>query len=212
MATRQMATRQTATTRTTDAGPHAPDGAVGTSDPPVIVARIVRAHGMRGGLLLEAETDHAEALFRPGRRLRLVSDTPARTGERVAPPAAGPEALTLETARPHSGRWLVTAPEVADRTAAESLRGAHLGVPREELPDLPDGGYLLHDLVGMSVREGGETIGTIREVYDQPGGPLLALDVAGRERLIPFQADFVVELDIDGRVLHMTLPAGLFDI
>ena len=173
-----------------------------TSDTPVIVARVARAHGMRGGLLLEAETDHAEALFRPGRRLRLVGDTPARWLE----------TLTLETARPHSGRWLVTVPEVADRTAAESLRGAHLGVPREELPDLPDGGYLLHDLVGMSVREGGETIGTIREVYDQPGGPLLALDVAGRERLIPFQADFVVEMDIDARVLHMTLPAGLLDI
>lgn len=168
------------------------------SGAPVIVARIVRPHGIRGGLLLQAETDHAEALFEAGRRLQLV-DSDAR-------------ALTLETARPHSGRWLVEVREVADRTAAEGLRGARLGVPRDELPDLPQGGYLLHDLIGMSVCEAGATIGVIREVYDQPGAPLLALEVGGRERLIPFQADLVVELDLDAGEVHMTLPAGLLDI
>ena len=102
--------------------------------------------------------------------------------------------------------------EVADRNAAETLRGARLGVPREELPELPDGGYLLHDLVGMSVCDAGETIGVVRDVYDQPGAPLLALDVSGRERLVPFQADLVEDLDFRLGVVHMTLPAGLLEI
>ncbi|WP_419947869.1 ribosome maturation factor RimM [Candidatus Palauibacter sp.] len=176
---------------------------------PVIVARVVRPHGIRGALLLESETDHAETLFQPGRRLHVVGRAPS-VGE--APSAGEARWLTLEAARLHGGRWLVETREVADRTAAEALRGARLGVPREDLPELPDGGYLLHDLVGMSVREAGETIGVIRDVYDQPAAPLLALDVSGRERLIPFQADFVVELDFDQRVVHMTLPAGLLDI
>lgn len=180
------------------------------SDVPVIVARIARPHGIRGGLLLEAETDHAEALFRAGRRLDLF-DARADTG---APPggAPRPRALTVESARLHGRRWLVEVREVADRTAAEKLRGARLGVPREELPDLPDGGYLLHDLIGMSVCEADVTIGVIREVYDQPGAPLLALDVGGRERLIPFEADLVVELDFEAGEVHMELPAGLLDI
>ena len=64
----------------------------------------------------------------------------------------------------------------------------------------------------MSVCEAGATIGVIREVYDQPGAPLLALEVGGRERLIPFQADLVVELDLEAGEVHMTLPAGLLDI
>jgi 16S rRNA processing protein RimM len=118
----------------------------------------------------------------------------------------------METARLHSGRWLVEVREVADRTAAEKLRGARLGVPREELPDLPDGGYLLHDLIGMSVCEADMTIGVIREVYDQPGAPLLALEVDGRERLVPFEAELVVELDFEAGEVHMKLPAGLLDI
>ncbi len=187
-------------------------------DAPVIVARIARPHGIRGGLLLEAETDRAEALFQAGRRLQLIhagadpgvgrgADAGARAGD-----ALQPRALTLETAKLHGGRWLVEVREVADRTTAEGLRGARLGVPREELPDLPDGGYLLHDLIGMSVCEGDTTIGVIRDVYDQPGAPLLALDVAGRERLIPFQADLVVELDFETGEVDMNLPAGLLDI
>ena len=195
------------------------------SDAPVIVARIARPHGIRGALLLEAETDHAEALFRAGRRLDLLdTGTDARPGTGpgadagaradVGTPAGAPRprALTVETARLHGRRWLVEVREVADRTAAEKLRGARLGVPREELPDLSDGGYLLHDLVGMSVCEADMTIGVIREVYDQPGAPLLALDVGGRERLIPFEADLVVELDFEAGEVHMKLPAGLLDI
>ena len=200
------------------------------SDAPVIVARIARPHGIRGGLLLEAETDHAEALFRAGRRLDLIdAGAGARPGagpRADARPGAGaragagagaggalrPRALTVETARLHGGRWLVEVREVADRTAAEELRGARLGVPREELPELPDGGYLLHDLIGMSVCEAEMTIGVIREVYDQPGAPLLAVDDAGRERLIPFEADLVVELDFEAGEIHMKLPAGLLDI
>ncbi|MDE2945425.1 MAG: ribosome maturation factor RimM [Gemmatimonadota bacterium] len=192
------------------------------SDAPVIVARIARPHGIRGGLLLEAETDHAEALFQAGRRLHLIdqgADTVARTdtgGRADATARAGgappPRALTVETARLHGGRWLVEVREVADRTAAERLRGARLAVPREELPDLPDGGYLLHDLIGLSVCEEDTTIGVIREVYDQPGAPLLALDVDGRERLVPFEADLVVDLDFEAGEVRMKLPAGLLDI
>ncbi|WP_419862148.1 ribosome maturation factor RimM [Candidatus Palauibacter sp.] len=189
------------------------------SDAPVIVARIARPHGIRGGLLLEAETDHAEALFRAGRRLDLIdaaSDARAGAAARAdagAPTGAPrPRALTVETARPHGRRWLVEVREVADRTTAEKLRGARLGVPREELPNLPDGGYLLHDLIGMSVCDADMTIGVIREVYDQPGAPLLALDVDGRERLIPFEAELVVELDFEAGEVHMKLPAGLLDI
>lgn len=184
------------------------------SDAPVIVARIARPHGLRGGLLLEAETDHADALFRAGRRLGLVdagADARADTGLRTGG-ALRPRALTVETARPHGGRWLVEVREVADRTAAEQLRGARLAVPREELPDLPDGGYLLHDLIGMSVCDADMTIGVVREVYDQPGAPLLALDSGGRERLIPFEAELVVELDFEAGEVHMKLPAGLLDI
>ncbi len=172
----------------------------------MVVARIARAHGIHGGLLLDAETDHAEALFQPGRRLHVVWG--ARAGE--AAHAVG--SLTLTSAQLHGRRWLVATEQLADRTAAEALRGAKLTVPREALPDLAEGGYLLHDLVGMTVLADGEPLGVIQEVYDQPGAPLLEVEVQGRERLIPFKKGVVDEVSLEAGEVHVTLPTGLLDI
>ncbi len=170
------------------------------SDDPVIVARVARAHGIHGGLLLDAETDTPEALFQTGRRLRVVGST------------GGPPEVELTTARFHSGRWLVTVAGVSDRAAAEALRGAHLTVPRSELPDFPEDGLLLHDLIGMRVVEDEKELGEIRDVYDMPQGPMLAVDIDGRERLIPYEDPFVTLVDVDAGTVVVDLPAGLLDI
>jgi len=169
-------------------------------DDPVIVARVARAHGLHGGLLLDAETDTPEALFQTGRRLRVV-------GVAGAPPE-----VELTNAQFHSGRWLVAVAGVSDRTAAERLRGAHLTVLRSELPDFPDDGLLLHDLIGMTVVEGETELGEIRDVYDMPQGPMLAVDIEGRERLIPYDEPFVTRVDPDAGTVVVELPAGLLDI
>lgn len=168
---------------------------------PVIVARVARAHGIRGALLLEAETDHAEALFQPGQRLHVVH------ARETVPPT-----LTLSSARPHQDRWLVEVQEVADRTGAETCRGAQLAVDRADLPELPEGGYLLHDLIGMLVVDGEQPLGEVTDVYDQPGSPLLAVDVEGRERLVPFQPGLVERVDVAERRVYVTLPEGLLEI
>lgn len=170
------------------------------SDEPVIVARVARAHGIHGALLLDAETDAPEALFRKGRRLRVVGG------------AGAPAEVELVEGRPHSGRWLVFARELTDRTAAERLRGATLTVPRNELPDLAEGGILLHDLIGLEVAEGDRVLGEIRDVYDLPAGPMLSVRVEDGERLIPFDPAFVEEVDFEAGRVAVTLPKGLLEI
>ena len=171
-----------------------------TSNESVIVARIARAHGIHGGLLLDVETDYAEALFRPGQRLHVVGEA-HQLGE-----------VTLTEARPHSGRWLVHMQDIPDRTAAEALRGASLGIPRSDLPDLPADGYLLNDLIGMTVVEGDHSFGTITDVYDFPSGPMLAVDIEGQERLIPFQPEIVDSVETAAEKVNVTLPKGLLDV
>jgi len=166
----------------------------------VTVARIARAHGLDGGLLLDAETDQPEVLFQAGRRLRVVGAS------------NGPAEVTLARARPHSGRWLVHMVDVTDRTTAEGLRGARLTVPRRDLPGLAEGAYLLHDLIGMSVVENGTALGTVREVYDLPAGPMLSVEVGDREQMIPLDDALLDEVDLDAGAIHVTLPRGLLEI
>jgi 16S rRNA processing protein RimM len=169
------------------------------TDDPVIVARVARAHGLHGGLLLDSETDAPEALFQTGRRLRVVG-------------RGGPAEIELVTVQFHSGRWLVTVTGVADRTAAEQLRGAGLTVPRSELPEFPEDGILLYDLIGLKVVEGEREVGAITDVYDMPQGPMLAVEVEGRERLIPYDEAFVELVDLNAGIVVVDLPAGLLDI
>lgn len=170
------------------------------TDDPVIVARVARAHGIHGGLLLDAETDEPEALFQTGRRLRVVGAS------------GGPSEIELETVKFHSGRWLVSAVGVADRTAAEQLRGAHLTVQRGELPGFSEDDLLLHDLIGLKVLEGDHELGEIRDVYDMPQGPMLAVDVGGQEKLIPYDEAFVELVDLGAGTVLVDLPPGLLDI
>jgi len=172
------------------------------SSEPVVVARVTRPHGINGGLLLHPETDHPSELFVPGRELRLVE-----------PPEGLPAALTITEAAPHGRGWRMLTEEIADRTAAERFRGVHLAVPHEELPELEENEYFLHDLVGLRVEEAdGRELGSVRDVYDGPSGPLLAVEVEGRDRLLPFLPEFVLEVDLEAGLIRVSLPAGLLDI
>ena len=170
------------------------------ADKPVIVARIARAHGIEGRLLLDAETDYADTVFQPRKRLLVIGGSSPLT------------VVTVAHAQVHGKRWLMVTDEIKDRTSADKMRGASFGVLREELPNLGDDGYLLHDLIGMVVVEDEEAIGTILEVYDLPAGPMLGVDIEGREHLIPFEEGIVDHVGVEQGMVHVSLPAGLLDI
>ena len=75
-----------------------------------VVGRVVKAHGLRGELVVEPRTDNVDARFAPGAVLSV-------RGSR----ASGIASLTVVAARRHGDRLLVTVEEVGDRDAAEAL-------------------------------------------------------------------------------------------
>src|SRR5688500_6195743 len=91
----------------------------------VVCARIGRPHGIKGELAVEVRTDDPEGRLGPG--MTVQTD----------PVSAGP--LTITSGRVHSGRLLLTFAGIADRSAAESLRGVLLvaDVDPDEQPDDP---------------------------------------------------------------------------
>lgn len=168
----------------------------------IVVGRVVRPHGVKGALLVRSETDHPSELFVPGRAL----------GVREPPPGA-PSALTLREARPHGSGWLLETGELTDRTMAERYAGRYLTLPREELRELAEEEYFLHDLVGLTVvTTEGRALGEVGRVYETPAAPTLAVSFAGRERLIPFRREVVVAVDLAAGRLVVELPEGLLDI
>lgn len=108
--------------------------------------------------------------------------------------------LRVLRARPSAKGLIVAFDGVADRTAAEALRGAGLQVERDQLPEAGEREFYHADLVGLELRSGdGAKAGRIVGVANFGAGDLLEIDIAGRKgtEFIPFDDDFVPSVDLD---------------
>jgi 16S rRNA processing protein RimM len=89
---------------------------------------------------------------------------------------------------------------VADRSAAESLRGSLVEVDRSALPPLEQGEYYHADLIGLpAVDHGGRPRGNVVAVENYGAGDLLEIQGEdGKRSLIPFRPG-IADLE-EGRV------------
>ncbi|MER5776045.1 ribosome maturation factor RimM [Streptomyces sp. NPDC002039] len=166
----------------------------------LVVARIGRAHGIKGEVTVEVRTDEPELRLGPGAVLQ------------TEPASAGP--LTIETGRVHSGRLLLRFAGVKDRTGAEALRNTLLiaDVDPAELPEEPDE-YYDHQLMDLDVvLEDGTEIGRITEISHLLSQDLFIVERPdGTEVMIPFVEEIVAEIDLEEQRCVITPPPGLID-
>lgn len=173
------------------------------------VARLMKAHGLKGGIKLELYTDEPDKRFVPGARFHLqVPDSS---------PWADKE-LTLAELRWYNTHPVAFFKEIPDRTVAETAVKAILLVDKDEaqLPEEP-GAWYDHQLVGLAAYRDGAQIGEVVAVEHLPAQDLLVVAVPGsdsgdaREVLVPFVAAFVPEVDVQAGRLILTPPLGLFE-
>lgn len=166
----------------------------------LVVARIGRAHGIKGEVTVEVRTDEPELRLGPG--AVLLTD-PASTGP-----------LTIETGRVHSGRLLLRFEGVRDRNAAEALRNTLLiaEVDPEELPEEEDE-YYDHQLMDLDVvTKDGVEVGRITEISHLPSQDLFIVERPdGSEVMIPFVESIVTEIDLAEQRAIIDPPPGLID-
>lgn len=158
--------------------------------PRLEVGRIVKAHGIRGEVIVDAVSN------RPGR---------FAPGAVLVGHAGGGEGrpFVVLRAQPQGRRWIVAFEGVETRTQAEALRDVVLtGEPGQTSA----GELWVHELVGADVWDlAGMALGQVVAVEANPASDLLVLADGG---LIPLT--FVVE-SAPGRVV-VDLPSGLLDL
>ncbi|EXU69071.1 16S rRNA processing protein RimM [Streptomyces sp. PRh5] len=166
----------------------------------LVVARIGRAHGIKGEVTVEVRTDEPELRLGPGAVLA------------TEPASAGP--LTIESGRVHSGRLLLRFEGVRDRNAAEALRNILLiaEVDPEVLPEDPEEFYD-HQLIDLDVvTVDGTEVGRISEISHLPYQDLLVVKRPdGGEVMIPFVSEVVPEIDLEEQRAVIDPPPGLLD-
>lgn len=177
------------------------------SDPTHAIVGIVRnAQGIHGEVVIEPLTDRPDAIFAPGHRV-FVGDREGVVKDERA------DALTVENTRPFKGGLMVSFEEIADRNAADLLRGRFILAPFDELDPPGENEVYMHDLIGMSVAlDTGDQVGTVESLYELPQG--LTLDVRTNKGsfLVPYRPEVVLRIDTAARVVTVKGDTGLFDL
>ena len=154
------------------------------SDPrPVTLAAIIGAHSLGGEVRLKLFGEGVEQL----RQFRAFNNS----------------ALTLIKLRDDGkGGAIARFAEVADRTAAEALRGTALTVARSELPPLGEGEYYYADLLGLpAISTEGEALGTCVAIENFGAGDVIEVQrppvdgKPGKRFMVPMRVEAVPEWD-----------------
>jgi len=159
------------------------------------VARIGRAHGLRGEVALDLRTDV------PAERLVV--------GAVLATEPAGVGPLTIAAVRTLHDRWFLIFAEATDRSAAERLRGIELLVEPGDSDE--DDAWYPHELAGLRAEHvDGRILGTVAGLEHLPAHDMLVLvEVSGTRTLIPFVRAIVPVVDVAGGRVVLDPPGGL---
>lgn len=148
----------------------------------VALAAVAGAHGVKGEVRLKLFADSIASLSAHDEL--LVGGQPRRL-------------LAVRDGKTPVARF----DGIADRTAAEGLRGQLIEVDRAALPPLEDGEYYHADLIGMTCFDrDGTTVGSVLAVENYGAGDILDIELAaGGRAMIPYR-EGIADL-IDARIV-----------
>ncbi len=124
---------------------------------------------------------------------------------------SGGRALRLRVTGRSRDQVVVRIEGVADRQAAQALKGLRLYVPRRVLPQPEAEEYYHVDLIGLRVELAGNgVLGTVKAVHDFGAGDILEIAGHGKEVLmVPFTRAAVPEVNFAAGRLVVDPPPGL---
>jgi 16S rRNA processing protein RimM len=165
-----------------------------------VVGRVARAHGNRGEVIVNPDTDFIEDRFRVGAEFLVRRST-------------GVARVRVTAMRVHQGRPIIALEGVATMNDAEAMAGVEFRVPVSELEALPDGTFYRHDLVGCRVETTrGDVVGEVKAVEGDLGASRLVVSGQRGEVLVPLAQAICVVIDIAARRIVVDPPAGLLEV
>ena len=155
----------------------------------ICIARIGAPHGVRGWIRVRAFTESADGL----------ANYPQwwLGGEAAWVP------WNVEAVEPQRQGLAAKLQGCDDRDAAAALAKVEIAIPRAVLPRIETDEFYWDDLVGLAVSNvEGEALGTVTSLIETGANDVLVV-TGERERLIPFIAPVIVEVDVAGARLQV---------
>ena len=159
----------------------------------ILLGRIAGPHGLRGDVLIHSFAELPESIAAYG----SLSD------------AAGSKTYTITRARATAKGVVARLAGIADRAAAEELKGVELYVTRDRLPPPAEDEFYHADLIGLlAVDPEGRPFGRISAIHNFGAGDLIEITLAGsgKTELVPFSETTVPNLDVSAGRAVIVLP------
>lgn len=160
---------------------------------------ITRVHGTVGEVVAELDTD------RPQLYKKLASLFLLQKGQLIP--------YFIEKINISGNNAIIKFEDINTHPKAFDLKGSKIFLPAEKLTDRGDGHFYYHEIIGYElVDEEKGSLGPIMEVYNLEHSDLLAIEIEGKEVLIPIVDAFMKKIDKKKRQIIMSLPEGLIEI
>jgi 16S rRNA processing protein RimM len=160
----------------------------------VLIARIGKAHGLKGELEIQPFVWDESRFEKLGRVFVKAKDGTIS------------EQHVQSVHYVHKG-ILLKMKGFDDRTAAETLRGGEILIPESERPKLPQGRAYYDEIIGLSVVDdtSGAMLGRVINVLDMPAGDVFVLELHGTEHMVTNAGEEVRAIDLTKKELRVTL-------
>ena len=172
------------------------DPSTGSPSPgePVFLAlgRMRRTHGLQGEIVMEVLTDFPERI-RAGRTVYI--------GEQHEP-------LKIAGVRGHNREKILRFAGFSTPEEAARLRNLMVYVKAAELPQLPEGEYYHHELIGLSVvDEAGQPLGKLAQILETGANDVYVVETPdGKELLLPAVEEVILDIDLEKQELRARPP------
>jgi len=173
----------------------------GTGSPPVgepeylVVGFLRRPHGVKGEILMDVHTDFPE---------RLKTSMTVYVGDEYQP-------MVIASRRTHGAGMLIRFRGIKNPEDAGLYRNTWIYVPTANRPELPEGEYYHHQLIGLNVvTDDGSDLGTLVDILETGANDVYVVRGAdGKETLLPAIPPVILDIQLADRQMRVHLLDGL---
>jgi 16S rRNA processing protein RimM len=164
------------------------------------LGKIVKKYSFKGELLVKLDTDDPEYFTE-------MESVFVETNKNLIP-------FFIEHCSLHKSNLLrIKFEEVNDEATADALLKCDLHLPLSFLPELSGNKFYYHEIIGFHVIDDKfGPVGIIIGVNDSTAQALFEIESEGTEILIPLIDEFIVQVDKQQKIMHLSVPDGLIEM
>mgnify|MGYP001096590704 CR=1 FL=1 len=143
------------------------------------IGKITGVRGLKGEVKVLSFTNMQDQRFKPGTKVYLAHEKKSLT-------------VVIESHQVIKGNDFLVFASYNHINDVEELIGAEIFSDEKQVLDLAENEFLVQDLIGLTVFQGEEAKGKVKDVLNLPQGDYLLVDTPDGERLVPFHDQFIL--------------------